>query len=101
MDVDYTRYEPGMELGGHVGAIPMSTCPLCGKTCHARVRTRGSRYVHAVRIYRRLYVYSSETKRYRNVVEVTRECRETAVKRDRRIAALEAVRAPRDKGRAA
>lgn len=71
MDVDYTRYSPGMELGGRVGAVPMSACLVCGRTCRAHVGKASSRFVHAVRIYRKIGTA-------RNALEILHQCRANA-----------------------
>lgn len=79
MDVDYTKFLPGHALSD---AIILVRCPLCLKSARLRRnRSKGDRYVHAVRIEMRHYAKSKIKKK---VCVVTALCRETpGAKRER------------------
>lgn len=74
MDVDYTRYSPGQELGARIGAVPMTACLACGRTCNAK-GGRSKRYVHAVRIYRKTTLPFDRPGRVCNALEVMSQCK--------------------------
>ncbi len=73
MDVDYTRYPPGVGLAEK---IVLTECPVCGKSCHERPTKKYTRYIHSVRIERKL-PKAGKSGTARNVVVVTAEHRET------------------------
>lgn len=54
MEIDYTKWQVGVALSDKIVLV---ACPVCTKPCHAKVGSKGAKYIHSARIER---VYPSK-----------------------------------------